>query len=180
MARPAAAASAPPGLNSLNDKLKGIGANGSVDYTPQRVNVSDPSELRDRAVAAREASLAPPPEILAQTFGIFRSPRSTVAPDFIEYVFERTTVLGIPACKAYKITEMPFTSGAVDARTRVPDTGRQYSKPKMEIVTIVPCNDKSYIAVTPGSLKTPVPRRESLGPTPTPAPRASPSLAPGR
>jgi hypothetical protein len=171
-------------LTSINDRLKNLNTNGTVDYTPQRVKVGDPNEVRDRAVAAREATLAPPPEILAQTFGIFRSPRSTVAPDFIEYIFERTTVLGIPACKAYKITEMPFTNAAPDARAGksgvIADSSRQYSKPVMEIVTIVPCTDKSYTAVTPGSIKAPVPRRASLGPTPTPAPRASPSLAPGR
>jgi hypothetical protein len=57
------------------------------------------------------------------------------------------------------------------------DPGRHYSKPTMEIVSITPCSEKNYTPVTPGSLKTPVPRRDAFGAGPTPAPK--PSLAPG-
>ncbi|GAC1415946.1 MAG: hypothetical protein NVSMB64_26170 [Candidatus Velthaea sp.] len=157
--------------------MKALSQGGAVDYTPKRVNVYDPNAQRDRIVSAYEAALAPPPDILARTFGLIRPNRTAAHADSISYVFERTTLLGIPVCKAYKITEHPYTRSAADlSKNPLADTGRQIAKPEVEIVTLAPCTEKSYTPVVPGSLKAPVPRRASDGPLPA----ATPSLAPDR
>ncbi|GAC1414751.1 MAG: hypothetical protein NVSMB5_03070 [Candidatus Velthaea sp.] len=167
----------PSSGGSLNDRLRALSQGGPVDYTPKRVQVSDPTAIRDRIVNAYEAELAPPPEILARTFGLVRLKRTTAYADSISYVFDRTTILGIPACKAYKITEHPYTRPAADlSKNPLADTGRQLATYEKEITTIVPCTEKSYSPVVPGSLGKPVPRHESDGPLPS----VPPSLAPKR
>jgi len=167
----------PQSGGSLNDRLKGLNGAGPVDYTPKRVKVTDPNDQRDRIVAAYEASLAPPPEILAQAFGLIRMSRTAAHADSISYVFERGTFLGLPICKAYKITEHPYTRPAVDlSRNPLGDTGRQIAKADIEIVNIYPCDESKYVPVKPGSLTTPVPRHAADGPLPG----QTPVLAPKR
>jgi len=132
---------------------------GSVDYTPRRVDLGSRDEFAARVQAAYEAGLAPQADILAKTFGIIWAKRTVSQPDSITYVFERTTVAGIGVCKAYRITEHPYTAPPPDLRANpLADESRRTAPPDISIVTIVPCSEKSYEPVEPGSLKTPEPR----------------------
>ncbi|MFN2459319.1 MAG: hypothetical protein ABR591_01305 [Candidatus Velthaea sp.] len=155
----------------MNDRLKQLSPQSNVDYTPKRVPVFDPNAIRDPVISGYEAALAPPADVLAQTFGIVRWRRTAAGADFIEYVYEHTNVLGIPACKAYRITEHPLLPDVPDMRKN-PPAGRQLAPATNETVTIVPCHADSYEHVAPGSLTTPVPRR--IEPSPRPSPLASP------
>jgi len=143
----------------LNDRLRGLLPHGSVDYTPHRADLGKNDDFAARVEAAWEAGLAPPPDILAKTFGVIWAKRSGLVADSISYVFERTTIAGIGVCKAYKITEHPYTAPPPDLRANpLADESRRTAPPDISIVTIVPCSEKSYEAVDPGSLKTPEPR----------------------
>ncbi len=160
---PAVAAGAPaPSATenaSLNDRLRNLLPHGDVDYTPRRVDLGKTDEFAARVQAAYEAGLAPPPDILAKTFGIIWQKRNSLVADSISYVFERTTIAGIGVCKAYKITEHPYTGGPPDLRANpLADESRRTAPPDIAIVTIVPCSEKNYEPVAPGSLKTPEPR----------------------
>ncbi|MGB8266775.1 MAG: hypothetical protein WCE44_10660, partial [Candidatus Velthaea sp.] len=156
-ATPAPAASA---NGSLNDRLRGLLPHGTVDYTPRHVDLGARDDFAKRIEAAWEVGLAPPADVLARTFGIIWAKRTAVHADSITYVFARTTVLGVPVCKAYRITEHPYGAGAPDlSKNPIADTGQKYAAPETEIVTIVPCSEKSYEPIVPGSLQTPAPRR---------------------
>jgi hypothetical protein len=157
---PAGAATAPIATEnaSLNDRLRSLLPHGDVDYTPRRVDLGSRDDFAKRVEAAWEAGLAPPPDILAKTFGIIWQKRSAVAPDSVSYVFQRTTIAGIGVCKAYKVTEHPYVAGPPDLRTQTVQIGARTAPPDVSIVTIVPCSEKAYDPVEPGSLKTPVPR----------------------
>ena len=157
---PAPGASPSNGLASLNDKLRSLLPHGPV--TPGRYT---PGLDPQAAVAAYEAALAPPAEVLAATFGLIRVSRTVVHADSIAYVFERKKDLfGREVCRAFRITDHPKPPppspppSLVGNHTQpnlpgpLPDL-----KPVVEYVD-VSCNDPHMEKVVPGSLKTPVPR----------------------
>jgi hypothetical protein len=135
--------------------LRALIPHGSVDYGPKHVAV-DANGVRDQMQAAYEKALAPPPAILAETFGIIYQKRTLGAPDSIAYVFEKYKIGPFTACKAYKIVEHPFSQAGGTLTTPGPPRG---DPPDVGIVTIVPCNDASYTHVAPGSIATPLPRQ---------------------
>ena len=121
----------------------------------------DPRKVLD----AYEAALAPPAEVLAQTFGLLHITRTLIHADSLAYVFERKRdFLGREVCRAWRITEHPLAPPPTPlpslAGGRAPDHyPRQHPdlKPEIEYVD-VSCNDPRMEHVPPGSLKTPVPR----------------------
>jgi hypothetical protein len=160
----AGASPAAPGLGSLNDRLR-----AAIPTKPtagmQHVDLGN-GYSANRVLDAYEAALAPPLEILAKTFGLIYTTRTIGRADSVEYVYERThsVLLGHDICRAYRIVEHPLRP--VD---KAPDVSKPGAvsfpgplrdvKPEMETVD-VSCDDKSMIKVEPGSLKTPVPRRQ--------------------
>jgi hypothetical protein len=127
-------------------------------YTPAPVDPND-------AVGAYERALAPPAEVLAETFGLIRVSRTLAHADSIAYVFERRRdLLGRETCRAFRITDhpqpppptpMPAIMGGFP-RPYLPDRNPDL-KPIVEYVD-VSCNDRRMERVEPGSLRTPVPR----------------------
>jgi hypothetical protein len=158
--------------DALNDRLRSLIPHGPVDFTPKRVSAGA-NEVTDQVQAAYEAALAPPPEILAKTFGIISHKRTVGEPDSIAYVFEQYKIGPFTACKAYKIVEHPFAPSSAWTPTPVgagvkadfpaPSRG---TPPDVGIVTIVPCNPSSYTHVEPGSITTPLPRHPDLATPP--------------
>ncbi len=195
IAGPSAPPVAPPGgpgspLYNLNARLRSLNSpRGTVDYTPQHVNTADLSGRVDAVKEAYERRLAPPPEILAKTFGLIFAKRTSFAPDSVTYVFERHGEGLFSVCRGYRIIEHPYapperrTSDAIPDRGAIGRSGANVAdlpgpppdvKPDIEFITIIPCKDDSYKHVPLGSITTPVPRHPDLEPSPRP------SLAPGR
>jgi hypothetical protein len=182
-ASPAAVAYRPTapgaGSSSLNDKLKaalpGGPGGGLKRYDLGRYQT-------DRVLDAYEAALAPPLEVLARTFGLIYTARTAFRADAVQYVYERTRVLGVEVCKAYTIVEHPLRAPAtkadhvgLGAPAAGDQTGLMRTGPlgdlKPEISTqIVPCDAKGMIPVQPGSLKSPAPRHAEDFVPPAPAP----------
>jgi hypothetical protein len=157
---------------SLNDRLKALSAGGDVDYTPKHVAINDAQSLMDRAMAAYEADLAPPADVLRRTFGVMYERRTNGHPDSIAYVFDTYKIGPITMCKAWKIVEHPaqpvnevgpvagsagigggVVTNANSSVVRHDNGGR----PDVSVVQF-PCSPKSYTAVAPGSIRTPLPR----------------------
>jgi hypothetical protein len=154
--------------SSLNDRLKAALPTGAVEGM-KRYDLG--GYQTDRVLDAYEASLAPPLEILAKTFGLIYTKRTAYQADSIAYVYERTRILGVEVCRAYTIVEHPLRTAGPNADhlgpVGVPVSGRgsALSLPgplpdvKPEVSTeVVPCNAKGMIPVVPGSLKSPAPR----------------------
>ncbi len=155
------------GPSSLNERLKAAlptGPGGGLKHYDLG------SYQTNRVLDAYEASLAPPLEVLARTFGLIYTSRTAFRADEVQYVYERTRVLGVEVCKAYTIVEHPLRDPApkeehvgLGAPSSGNPTGLAQTGPlrdlKPEISTqVVPCNAKGMIPVAPGSLKSPVPR----------------------
>jgi hypothetical protein len=197
---PGGSAAAP---GSLSDRLRHLDIGTSVDYTPKRVALGDAQGVLDAAVSAYEARLAPPPDILARTFGYIYERRSGTHPDSLAYVYNTYTIGPLRMCKAWKIIEHPYRAvhevgavagsagiGGAVAGTANSANVRHDDGGQAEIATVqFPCSEASYTAVPRGSLRTPLPRHPDLRPSPTPAaaatlgpmqaaPRPSASLAP--
>jgi len=150
-------------LGSLNDRLR-----AALPTKPtagmQRVDLGN-GYTTNRVLDAYEASLAPPPEILAKTFGLIYATRTLAHADSVAYVYERThlVVLGHEICKAYRITEHP--QRAPEAPVDVSKPGAvtlpgplRDEKPLLETVDLA-CDTAGMMSVEPGSLTAPVPRR---------------------
>jgi hypothetical protein len=167
-AAPSAVATTAPSSNALanlNERLRAaLPTAPTATMRPVNLNGGYSS---DRVLDAYEAALAPPLEILAKTFGLIYTTRTISRADSVEYVYERTrsVILGRDICRAYKITEHPLREayhptppvgpGVVEFPGPLRDV-----KPEIEKVD-VPCDAKGTIDVVPGSLKTPVPRRQT-------------------
>jgi hypothetical protein len=161
-ASPAPAPTPAPGLASLNDRLR-----AALPTKPtagmQRVDLGAGYSTQ-RVLDAYEASLAPPLEILAKTFGLIYTTRTTFRADSVAYVYERThdVVLGHDVCHAYRITEHPLRQVVAAPDVSKPG-GVSFpgppsdDKPDIERVDVA-CDAKGMIKVEPGSLKSPVPR----------------------
>ena len=121
---------------------------------------ADTSGLAERAVAAYEAAVAPPAEVLAKTFGLIRVKRTAFVADSVAYVFERRQTPFGERCRAFRVTDHPKPpppprfdpSHPLAFPDRNPDL-----KPVVEYID-VSCNDRRMEPVEPGSLATPVPR----------------------
>ncbi len=143
----------------LNAKLKAltIGAGSTTKHYG-----ADIGDLAQRAVEAYEASVAPPAEVLAKTFGLIRVKRTLTVADSVAYVFERRQTPFGERCRAYRITDHPqppppprFDPNHPE-RNPIPDRNPDL-KPAVEYID-VSCNDRRMEPVVPGSLRTPVPR----------------------
>jgi len=165
----------PDSGGALNARLKGLNSGGqTVAYSTRHLNLSDPAALRDAVYAAYEARLAPPPDILAATFGILYQARTNEHEDSIAYIFKTYKLGPVTMCKAWRIVEHPYvgqrprfeissgsgggigkdnTANANPARQQAPSTGG----PDASIV-FFPCSPDSYRHVAPGSITTPLPR----------------------
>jgi len=117
------------------------------------------------AVAAYEAAVAPPAEVLAATFGLIRVTRTSFTADSVAYVFERKKDLfGREVCRAFRVTDHPKPPPPTPvpnviggfARPYIPDRPPDL-KPVVEYVD-VSCNDHRMERFAPGTLTTPVPR----------------------
>jgi hypothetical protein len=161
---------------TLNDRLKALSAGGAVDYRPKRIAIGDAQAVLDNAVAAYEARLAPPPEILRATFGFIYQRRTNGNPDSLAYVYDRYSIGPVTICKAWKIVEHPYTvvpevgsvagnagiGGAVASNANSPNV-RHDMGGAAEIETIqFPCTERSYTAVPRGSITTPLPRHPDI------------------
>lgn len=117
-------------------------------------------DLAARAIADAEAALAPPAQILAQTFGLIRVDRTVVRADSVAYVYKRIRTPFGERCLAWRITDHP--KPPPPARydpLHPPDPRRNLElKPEVEESVEVSCNDPRMERVVPGSLTTPVPR----------------------
>ena len=158
------------GLGSLNDRLRKalrsapVAGMKRVDLTPYAT---------DRGLNAYEAALAPPLEILAETFGLIYTRRTLAVADSVTYVYERSVVLGHETCKAYRITEHPLRPVATAPPAQASTLGSNAAgpgpvslprplpdaTPQVESAVTVPCDDPKMQAVVPGSLTSPVPRQ---------------------
>ncbi len=132
--------------------------------------------MADEVKEAYELGLSPSPEDLAKTFGYKRTRRTLFAADSITYFIGHGSVLGIPSCTGIKITQHPTPPPPPRY-----DPSKPYFpgpppdlKPIIETVTILPCTEKSYTALQPGTLKTALPRHDGE----TPRPLASPTSTP--
>jgi len=194
--RPSGSASS---TESLNDRLKHLQIGGDVDYAPKRVAVGDAQSVFDNAEAAYLARFAPPPDILRRTFGFIYARRTTGAPDSLAYVYDTYALGPITMCKAWKIVEHPYVPiheigavggsagiGGAVASSANSSNVRHDNGGDPDISTVVfPCSPKSYTAIRPGSLTTPLPLHPDITPAPAaglslpaPPPRPTPSLAP--
>jgi hypothetical protein len=162
---PSPAPSATPaatGLGNLNDRIRA--ALPTKPTAGMREVPLGPGYSTNRVLDAYEATLAPPLEILAKTFGLIYTTRTLARADSVEYVYERVHgLLGKDVCRAYKITEHPLRPS--DSRPDVSKPGAltlpgalHDVKPDIETVE-VPCDAPGMIKVEPGSITTPVPRR---------------------
>jgi hypothetical protein len=164
-AAPSAAPSAGGSLANLNERMRAaLPTAPTATMRPVNLNGGYNS---DGVLSAYEAALAPPLEVLAKTFGLIYTTRTISRADSVTYVYERThsPILGHDICRAFKITEhplreaehpvLPVGPGVVAFPGPLRDV-----KPELERVE-VPCNAKGMIEVVPGSLKTPVPRRQA-------------------
>lgn len=118
------------------------------------------TEVVQRAMDAAEAALAPPAEILAQTFGLIRIERTVVVADSIAYVYKRIKTPFGERCLAWRITDHPKPAGPerYDPNRPYFPEGSPNLKPLVEKDAEVSCNDHRMQAVTPGTITTPVPR----------------------
>ncbi len=147
-------------LDALNARLRAMLPHGAVapgHFTP----ATDPRE----ALEDYERALAPPAEVLAETFGIIRVQRTLMVADSIAYVFERKRdLLGRETCRAFRVTEHPLPPPPTPppslvggfSRPALPDRNPDV-KPVVEYVD-VSCSDRRIEKVEPGSLTTPLPR----------------------
>jgi hypothetical protein len=145
----------------LNDRLRAMLPKGPVapgHYTPPAL---DPSA----ATAAYEKALAPPAEVLAETFGLIRVTRTAFRADSVAYVFERRKdIFGREVCRAFRVTDHPKPPPPTPVPNLVGGFSRPYIpdrspdlKPVVEYVN-VSCNDRGMEHIVPGTLTTPVPR----------------------
>jgi hypothetical protein len=165
---PTAAPSAAPSggaLARLNERLRAaLPTTPTATMAPVNLNGGYSS---DGVLSAYEATLAPPLEVLAKTFGLIYTTRTISRADSVTYVYERThnVILGHDICRAFKITEHPLreayhpTAPVGPGVVEFPGPLRDV-KPELENVD-VPCDAKGLIDVVPGSLKSPVPRRQA-------------------
>jgi hypothetical protein len=196
---PAPVRSPARGLGSLNDRLKNLNVGGEVDYRPKRVAIGDAQSVLDAAVAAYEARLAPPPDILSRTFGFIYERRTAIRPDSIAYVYDTFRIGPITMCRAWKIVEHPNQTvhevgpvagsagiGGGVATNANSSVVRHDNGGEAEVQTVVfPCTERTYTAVRRGSLTAPLPRHPDAPPSAAPpaslgqaAPVPPASLAP--
>lgn len=162
---PSPAASPAAGLGGLNARLR-----AALPTKPtagmQRVDLGRDYGT-ERVLDAYEAALAPPPDVLAKTFGLIYVTRTQAHADSVAYVYERTqlVVLGHAVCRAFRITEHPLRTA--DERVDVSKPGAltlpgplRDEKPVLETIDVA-CDTPGMIVVEPGSLTAPVPRRRS-------------------
>jgi hypothetical protein len=186
-------ATATDALASLNDRLKRLNTGGPVDYSEKRVAIGDAQSIYDEAMSAYAARFAPPPDILRRTFGFIYRRRTASAPDSVVYVYDTYALGPITVCKAWEIVEHPYhevpvvgsvagsagIGGATVSNANSPVVRHDNGGAGEARTIIFPCSPKSYTAVPPGSITTPLPLHPptaapaALG---TPAPAAS--LAP--
>jgi hypothetical protein len=164
--------------------LRGLNTGADVDYSPKRIKIGDAEGLIDSAISAYEASLAPSADILRRTFGFIYERRVGGHPDSIAYVFDTYSIGPITMCKAWKIVEHPYqpvtevgpgvhsaglgggvTTNDNSSVVRHDNGGRAEAS-----IVQFPCTQKSYTAVTPGSIVTPLPRHPDLVATPSLSP----------
>jgi len=131
----------------LNERLRALTLRdllprSEVTYSQRHYTNDDLSLLGQRIEQEWFAKLAPPSDIVAEIFGIVRTPRTELQPESITYLYRRT-FFGL--CYGWYITAHPLGGGP-------PQAG----------FTIVPCG--KYEPVKPGSLVFP-------GASPSPAPR---------
>lgn len=114
------------------------------------------------------ASLTPPPDILQRTFGIIYERRTLLDSDSVTYVYENmhATLLGVPICKGYRVTEHPLPpplagpppnwriAGAAAAAPQFIGARRPLT-PTIQPALWVRCNDPHLRPVVPGSLSEP-------------------------
>ncbi len=185
--------SATDAIASLNDRLKHLNIGGPVDYSEKRVALGDAQRIYDAAMSAYAARFAPPPDIMRRTFGFIYHRRTIGDAGSVDYVYDTYAIGPITVCKAWEIVEHPYQEvgpvgavagsagigGATASNANSPNV-RHDNGGAAEVRTVVfPCSPKSYTAVRPGSVVTPLPLHPptaapaTLG---TPAPAAS--LAP--
>ncbi len=185
---PSVAAPGTPGgaLANLNDRLKHLGVDGDVDYTPKRIKIGDGQSVFDNAVLAYEERLRPPLDILKRTFGLIYERRGAGHADSVSYVYDTYAFGPITMCKAWKIIEHPYQEirevgaashsaaiGGAVATNANSAVVRHDNGGAADIASVqFPCSPKSYVAVPRGSLVTPVPRHLDL---PRPATSGSPA-----
>ncbi|MGA2395745.1 MAG: hypothetical protein ABSH03_20585 [Candidatus Lustribacter sp.] len=151
------------GLGSLNDRLRAaLPTKPTAGMRPVDLGSG---YTANRVLDAYEASLAPPPEILAKTFGLIYTTRTLAHADSVAYVYERThvVVLGHEICHAFRITEHPLRGAEAPVDVSKPGAVTlpgplRDEKPELDTIDVA-CDTADMIKVEPGSLKAPVPRR---------------------
>ncbi len=190
----------PPGASapSTTDSRISMSAARSI-IGPSASRSAMRKAVLDAAVAAYEARLAPPPDILSRTFGFIYERRTAIRPDSIAYVYDTFRIGPITMCRAWKIVEHPNQTvhevgpvagsagiGGGVATNANSSVVRHDNGGDAEVQTVVfPCTERTYTAVRRGSLTAPLPRHPDAPPSAAPpaslapaAPASPASLAP--